>query len=584
VTHAHRQYRVRFATRGATDVEGNVEFALTIPAPLPLHRIPVVAGSFVHPLKGATELRPLHVEGVDIEGALIEAFTDAGRWAVIGRLLDIQYRDVFPGEAEGTVLSPPSPSIPPPEDGLAGDQVAFPGAEGPGAQALVASRQMVVSDPSTLAVHFVTNTNDSGPGSLRDVLENQVSSSKYDIVIFRTGGTIASTSQIICRAHHVHVPGQTAPGSGLMIRSHPTNGHNGHLIRQLSREHVAYRYLRFRHGHENVSRGGGGLGIIGGGGARHVIYDHLSCSWGGGNAHLQLSNSIDGTPVTEFVSIQNCLLGEGIHNRAVMVTGNERMRHVGYHRNLTAVIGQRHPLIGSGSVPVDPDAGIKVINNLMFAGKNRLTEGNHQSVIDWIKNYQDPGPHLSWRRNQWWSVDANNPGSLYVEGNHIVQFSGDDWDAWRNRDAQSETLPESFRRLTPLPDPAFPVTQMTAIAARDWILQNAGASRRVNAEGEWVPARDGVDQRIAGYVASRSAADTPSDAFGKTVQELNGGWPVMNPGTPPADTNENGLPDAWETRFGISNPAQMTDSGYLAIECYVNGIDPETGATLVEGS
>jgi hypothetical protein len=98
VTHAHRQYRVRFATRGATEVEGNVEFALTIPAPLPLHRIPVVAGSFVHPLKGATELRPLHVEGVDIEGALIEAFTDAGRWAALGRLLDIQFRTLPAGE------------------------------------------------------------------------------------------------------------------------------------------------------------------------------------------------------------------------------------------------------------------------------------------------------------------------------------------------------------------------------------------------------------------------------------------------------------------------------------------------------
>ena len=93
-----REYQVRVAELGAPEVPGNVEFTLTISDPLPLHRVPVVAGSFVHPLDGATETRPLQIEAVDLEGALIEAFTAQGRWAGVGRLLDIRFRDL-PGGA-----------------------------------------------------------------------------------------------------------------------------------------------------------------------------------------------------------------------------------------------------------------------------------------------------------------------------------------------------------------------------------------------------------------------------------------------------------------------------------------------------
>ncbi|MCI0436846.1 MAG: hypothetical protein L0271_24885, partial [Gemmatimonadetes bacterium] len=86
-----RRYRVRFAFRDAASIsDSQVEFALDVPE---LGAAPVVAGSFVHPLQGATEMRPLHVRGVDRAGALIQAFAEAGRWAVLGRIVDIQWQD-----------------------------------------------------------------------------------------------------------------------------------------------------------------------------------------------------------------------------------------------------------------------------------------------------------------------------------------------------------------------------------------------------------------------------------------------------------------------------------------------------------
>lgn len=92
-----RRYRVRLATLGAVEVsDSTVEFALEVEdtADHPLASVPVVAGSFVHPLDGATELRPLSVDCLDKDGALIAAFTEGERWRALGRLLDIQYQDI----------------------------------------------------------------------------------------------------------------------------------------------------------------------------------------------------------------------------------------------------------------------------------------------------------------------------------------------------------------------------------------------------------------------------------------------------------------------------------------------------------
>ena len=89
------EYRVRIATRGAQEVEGNVEFILSDRAEgdeKPLMEIPIITGTEARPLAGATEMRPFTVEGVDRGGELIQAFADVGRWVALGRLMDVQAR------------------------------------------------------------------------------------------------------------------------------------------------------------------------------------------------------------------------------------------------------------------------------------------------------------------------------------------------------------------------------------------------------------------------------------------------------------------------------------------------------------
>ena len=467
---------------------------------------------------------------------------------------------------------------------------AFPGAEGWGATALKDCRALPV------VVHQVTNTDDSGPGSLRHILENQINSSNYDVVLFQTGGIIESVStQTVVRRNCVYIAGQTAPGDGITIRSHPNNGHNGHLIRFNQRQNLVIRFLRLRHGQEGDTSGGGII-TTGKGNGRGIIYDHLSASWGGGNTMLQIATSDLSNPDhTLRGSVQNSISAEGFENRAASfrATGGGGdshwgLRQMSFFRNLTALAGQRHPAVRAGDSRVSTSEGVEVVNNVMFGAKNRFTEGNDHTVLDFVNNYQDAGPHRSYPYNRW-SKNSGQPippddpeeaGSLFTQGNVAIDFDGTQWEMWRDHSDGTSLLPDTFLRTTRLDLPPFPIYERTAEEARQWILENAGASLKLDCSGHWVPNRDEVDQRIIDYVTTASPEDTPVDAFGMTVDEIHGQWPIVDPGTPCEDTNGDGIPDGWYERWGY-DPADpppidtQTESGYLLIEHYLNNSDPD---------
>jgi pectate lyase len=464
---------------------------------------------------------------------------------------------------------------------------AFPGAEGWGATALNRCRNL------PLRVHFVQNTNDSGPGSLREALEKDVADNAYDIVVFQTGGAIESRTMININASCIYLAGQSAPGSGVMIRSHATDGHHGHLVRILQQSDVAIRYLTLRHGQEG-GRSGGGIVSTGLGQGRDIIFDHLSTSWGGGSSHLQIATSDPIAPDQALRgSIQNSIIAEGFGNIGASfraATGGPNpgdgesyfgLRQMSFHRNLSAVVGQRHPLVLSGDARVSKEEGTEVVNNLMYGAKNQFTEASDQSVLDFIGNYQDPGPHHDHRSNRWdratgtLPLNPQMPGSLFVEGNVMVGDDRGEWERWVDRADGLSPLPESFRRSRRLNVPTFPIREMSAAEAREWVLENAGASAGLDCEGRWVRRRDAVDERITGYVRARQG---PADAFGSSAQEIHGGWPDMQAGEPCADADGDGLPDAWEVRyFGCATCADAGSQGadgYLLIEHYLNGSHP----------
>jgi hypothetical protein len=82
--------------------------------------------------------------------------------------------------------------------------------------------------------------------------------------------------------------------------------------------------------------------------------------------------------------------------------------------------------------------------------------------------------------------------------------------------------------------------------------------------------RDPVDARLVNDVRTRG---------GKLINSQTevGGWPALKSGPLPLDTDNDGIPDAWEISHGL-NPRDPADaralakSGYTNLEEFLNGI------------
>lgn len=115
------------------------------------------------------------------------------------------------------------------------------------------------------------------------------------------------------------------------------------------------------------------------------------------------------------------------------------------------------------------------------------------------------------------------------------------------------------------PFPFAPVATQTADGAYEVVLREVGATR---------PTRDAVDARVLREVAAgiaphgdRGIIDRPGDV---------GGWPRLQTTTGPADSDDDGLPDAWEAAHGLDpNDASDRnghgrDGGFSNLESYLN--------------
>lgn len=157
---------------------------------------------------------------------------------------------------------------------------AFPGAEGHG--------RYVTGGRGGKIVH-VTNLNDSGTGSLRAA----VSGSEKKIVVFDVGGVIALNSDLSIGANTT-ILGQTAPNPGITLRYYTVRPSSNNII----------RFMRFRRGEErNVNDGADAAWQKN---VNNVIFDHCSFSW----SIDEIASFYDNRNFT----MQWCTLGEALAN------------------------------------------------------------------------------------------------------------------------------------------------------------------------------------------------------------------------------------------------------------------------------
>jgi hypothetical protein len=454
---------------------------------------------------------------------------------------------------------------------------AFPGAEGGGKFSFGGRGGKVI---------VVTNLNDNGIGSLRWACEQGGART----IVFNIAGIIRLNSPLIIRAPYITIAGQTAPGDGVCIA--------GETV-WIDTHDVIIRYMRFRRGETNVGRRDD---AIGGNPVGNIMIDHVSASWGlDENMSIYRHMYNDSTPNlkaeaklgTANVTIQNSIFSECLdtYNQSFGSTlGGENCAFV---RNIWADNAGRNPSIGWNGI-------FNFANNVVFNWVHRSTDGgDYTAMYNIINNYYKPGPA---------TPDQSKPiahrilkpesgrsklgylvyGRAYVNGNIVEgneRVTKDNWDGG----VQVEEFPDANKYKDAMKvNKAMPMPQLTilpTLEAKDYVLANAGAT---------LPKRDAVDQRIVKQVASGKIEISPNVVLPTTqfkhrrlpidsykigiITDPNqvGGYPVYA-GTPYKDSDNDGLPDAWEMANGL-NPKDASDAGKIAkngyshIEQFLNSV------------
>ncbi|MFM7605073.1 MAG: polysaccharide lyase family 1 protein, partial [Prosthecobacter sp.] len=428
--------------------------------------------------------------------------------------------------------------------------IAFPGAEGYGRFA---------KGGRGGDVYHVTNLNDSGAGSLRDAIKTK----KADVprtVVFDVGGTIVLKKELrVEGVKGLTLAGQTAPGGGIAVRDH------GIQFNKCS--DVIVRFMCFRLGDETKTS----EDVIGFGpekdGCTDVILDHVTATWG-------IDGIMDVYAADRF-TMQWCLFGEALNDsthhkkqpHAMLMSFRKIKGNISIHHNLLFSSRDRHPTLGGYPPPEsDVDSIFDFRNNVIYnwEGACNLATGRFNLVA----NYWRPGPNTDFKRDFFPiapKAEAQNVTTGFLSGNVFEwkpEWNADNYAAfqWGVRGGKyiGEVTKEKFAQVAEVvPESERPVTQRAEVAY-ELVLTKVGASKM----------RDAADQRVIAGVKERTHRRIDS-------QKEVGGWPKLGSGTAAADSDRDGMPDAWEKMHSLdaNDPTDgnaTLKNGYTNLERYLN--------------
>ena len=437
-------------------------------------------------------------------------------------------------------------------------QIAFPGAEGYGKYTTGGRGGRVIEVTNLLG--------DESPGSIRAALNTP---GKDPItIVFRVSGTIALTKGLVkVGRSNMTIAGQTAPGDGICIKDGCFKFSGSNLI---------IRYMRFRPGDE---AGLSDLSSLGNENSKNVIIDHCSLSWSNEESHTCYDN--------KFITVQWCILSESLYSSfdskgARSYAAQWGGQYASYHHNLIANNVSRSPRV-NGARSHDTVALCDYRNNVIYNwGKPGAVYGGELEVnspeakcqVNWVNNYYKPGPATA--ADRYFAAPsyesrkgaAKGYAKWFISGNMMEGDKSLNKDNWKAIDVSKVGSAENIKSTTEF-KVEKPVTESAEDAYKS-VLAKAGAI---------FPVRDAVDTRIVNE-ASGKIKPTGSGAYGASKgiidsQKSLGGWPELKAGTPPLDSDHDGMPDNWEKKNNL-NPQQpedrntVTEDGYTMLEKYLN--------------
>jgi len=392
--------------------------------------------------------------------------------------------------------------------------VSFPGAVGFGS---------VATGGRGGSVYHVTNLADSGTGSFRDAV-----SASGRIVVFDVGGYIQLSSAVSVQSN-LTIAGQSAPGGGIGIM--------GREVSFANSTNVIVRNVRFRQGDLDPASTKSGVNFYD---ASNLILDHVSiefAQW----------NNIDSVGATN-VTVQNSIDADPIGQQFAAHTETGPYT---WYNNLFANAHNRCPLAKANTV---------YINNVVYDYQAGYTAGNSSGHFthDVVGNYFITGPR---------TTSASN--AYYQMTNQSVYGSGNVLDSNKDGVLNGSTLAVgagATALTTPWSTQTASIPTQSAAGAYATVVSGAGA----------LP-RDQVDSLVIGDVTSLGTAGNLWASQSATGL-ANSGYGTIAAGSAAKDTDGDGMPDAWETRYGL-NPASASDAtgdfdgtGYTNVEKYLNSI------------
>lgn len=453
---------------------------------------------------------------------------------------------------------------------------AFPGAQGGGAESVGGRGGKVI---------LVTNLNDSGSGSLRAC----VTALGPRTCVFRVGGTIRLLSALYFSNPYLTVAGQTAPGDGIMIIG-PDN--KEHMIAFAAHD-VIWRYTRVAKGFnqtvQNIYRANGdspGSNIVMWDGSYNVMIDHNSTWWNqdeGIGAWRGTNNPL------KNITISYNIMAEGLagHSTGTLIGGSgaAEITNIDLHHNLTMNNNHRNPSVAA--------ATMRHVNNITYNNQWRLVQLQSEGLKiqnDFIGNIYKKGPLNS-------HANSSNPHEFLVNGEQLLYLSlnkgftqpnptGDQWimayQGGGSNGPEIGPIPVAWRRTTPLANTLYPIIAEPVATLEESMLPVVGASRRLACDGSWIENRNSVDKRLINQYKTNTGI-----AEQVTNESDVGGFPITNGGTPCADSDDDGMPDVWETARGL-NPNLYADTnqdrngdGYTNLEEYLNGASSDNSNTVI---
>ncbi len=448
---------------------------------------------------------------------------------------------------------------------------AFPGAEGH-------ARYTTTGGRGGRVYHVTKLSDDGSKGTLRYAVRK----SGVRTVVFDVSGTIELESDLVISSGDITIAGQTAPGDGICLKNYSL---------KVDADNVIIRFIRCRLGEMATDA----RDAFEGQGHSNIIIDHCSMSFSTDECASFYDNS--------SFTMQWCMIAESLKS-SIHVKGNHGYggiwggKNASFHHNILAHHDSRNPRMCGSRYSNRADLeNVDFRNNVIYNwGNTNSGYAGEGGSYNFVNNYYKPGPatkksivarifqpNADDGTNQqlkgvWGTfyvagnyVDGTSPYDNVQEGAHLIAATNtDNWNGIHPNTKNAELPEEGIKSTTEF----YPgdVTTHAAEVAYNKVVTYAGASL----------SRDTQDARIADEILSGNYTYVGSSTGALGIIDKTsdvGGWSELLTAECPIDSDEDGIPDRWETLNNLdpdddSDAAQPwhDNTGYTALEVYLHSL------------